>query len=739
MSKFNIPDGYEVVKSTPGDYRMEPDTDEKLLNIDTYKFSPPAGAYYKDDNVGKVKGHPTKNRNKIYNNLTANQFQEYLSDIYTQRIYTDDEGMKYQLLGSDGSRSYLQDQNEETSFLYGGVSKTNSNVLKFGVGKHGVEARYAPHSERKVYDKNGKAFGDDAGKQGRAVNKGKSKGYPEGRDGIDAKSAFMDWELPIDIAETAEKTIHGNYDNIDSRVMFDDNTLRGTNYRKRLGSGASEYYDGIELPMFNAETPEESFSSYIDRPESSIPETKPIETYKILGLNDDGIPDGYEAAKEDKGIYDTINDGLNSALDSVPHISPASTLESIISAIGSGKKIYDQADKHGIAPTLRDAGRGLTAGLYDSADVITSVGGLLPNDFSRGADTIANKIRADREIPGSEIERIAEHISEGAVGGVIGGKIGDKVFDSLGLNLSPKAQALRGKELEKSATVTAAGAEKTAKSMGATDLEAAIVKQNAYENMTKVSERKSVAKEFFGQDQDTLWIRNIDQPYTNELTAIEKLKKAYRDVTYAQPRKRADIPFRENHPDPGIDALMKDETERAFDPFYGLGDQFKREMKTNKQLADEFIERENNPFYGMGGTIEDMGRKTTKPVSAFNKPIYDGQVVSPGNSTAGDIFLPEQELANPYPVRMASAFKDNLDAKYGSRANLKNNDDAIIEIMSRNPDLSIDGATKAYMDSLSDKAPATGRDYGAVIGALIGGTGNETSADNPIYNWDGIK
>lgn len=229
-SSQNLNDRKDVWVEDSNDTVMprEPDTNETDL-----VFGEPVQKWKKDFTRSKVRGHSVANANKNYNEMTSGQLQELLSKVHDRRIYRDKNGKKYQL-GKNGSKKYLKNQNQPTSYLYGGPSKVDPDIVKFGVGRYGVEERYTPGLAKE-----------------RGKTKNKRYGWSSGEEGIDSSRAFMNWELPREIAENVEKYIHGNFGDISSRIMFDDDSLFGVKKRKKFGSGSSEYYDRKKMPLFN--------------------------------------------------------------------------------------------------------------------------------------------------------------------------------------------------------------------------------------------------------------------------------------------------------------------------------------------------------------------------------------------------------------------------------------------------------------------------------------------------------
>lgn len=218
-----------------------------------------------------IGGENVSNRNKIYNNLNSAQQQQYLSDVYDQKIYTDDEGLKYQLPGSKGERRYLDDQFQETGYLYGGNSKRNPNQDKIGYSAFGVKERYTPGL---------------AEAQGRYKGT-KGYGWDSGPEGIDANNAYMDWELPQNVAKDAEALIHGNVGNIAGRTTFDVGTTESQAKRDLLGGGASEYYDDRKMGLFGGDTGPEG--QILTQPGAGT-RSKLEEALDVNGYDSDNLP-----------------------------------------------------------------------------------------------------------------------------------------------------------------------------------------------------------------------------------------------------------------------------------------------------------------------------------------------------------------------------------------------------------------------------------------------------------------
>jgi len=222
------------------------------------------GESFSPDTRSIVDGVSVTNKNKILNTMTPTEQQQYISDVYDQRILTDEQGRKYQLPDHTGKRHYIKDQNIDTSYLYGGTSKTSPDVVKFGVGRYGVEPRYTP---------------------GQAHREGLSRnpryGWESGPQGIDPKSAFMNWQLPSDVATKAEGRIHGSKGNIDARMMFDKGTPESAKQREAYGSGASEYYDAKTMGLLNAPSVDGSDNTIGPVVAKALTTTNPEEITKL--------------------------------------------------------------------------------------------------------------------------------------------------------------------------------------------------------------------------------------------------------------------------------------------------------------------------------------------------------------------------------------------------------------------------------------------------------------------------
>ena len=204
------------------------------------------------------------------------------------------------------------------------------------------------------------------------------------------------------------------------------------------------------------------------------------------------IPAGYELMSqpsEDTLTYEPMPEyefNIPRAWEVVKAVNPG--LSSISNAADSIGKIIDQADQHGMLPTLRDAGRGLTAGAYDAADVITSLGGIAKNPVSRKADEIADKIRADMEIPDSEVERVGELATEALSGGSVGGVIGKGLGAATGV--MKKINTLKGAKYDRHIRKVAKNAGEIARDFKPRGkypprYNADMVEANAYNNLQK--------------------------------------------------------------------------------------------------------------------------------------------------------------------------------------------------------------------------------------------------------------
>jgi len=187
------------------------------------------------DGYSTIAGHDVQNRNKIYNTATGAEQQQMLSDVYDQRIYRESDGTPY-TLDSNG-RKIAVESSTDTGYLYMGHGKEDRDMTKIGFSKYGGKERYTPGTI--VTDNNGLE---------------KQYGWASGKTGIDEQDLYANWELPIGVAANAEKIFHGNEGNIGARKSFDDGSSESAAFRRGTGSGASEYYDGNSMPLFNAKT-----------------------------------------------------------------------------------------------------------------------------------------------------------------------------------------------------------------------------------------------------------------------------------------------------------------------------------------------------------------------------------------------------------------------------------------------------------------------------------------------------
>ena len=171
-------------------------------------------------------------------------------------------------------------------------------------------------------------------------------------------------------------------------------------------------------------------------------------------------------------------------------------------------------------PTLRDAGRGVTAGIYDSADTITSVGGLIPNRVSRLAGGIADNIRASNEIPNSEIERVGELTSEGFAGGLAGGVAGSKIGRALG----SKYKSMKQDAEKFNANIKRIAREKAEMPVANTAHDPRRVAFDTYESMRSVPPKQNVLRAVLDVPQ-----RKPDLPHTEPITGLQKVKQRARE------------------------------------------------------------------------------------------------------------------------------------------------------------------------------------------------------------------
>jgi len=207
-----------------------------------------------DNGYTNYRGKPIQNHNKIYNSYNTKQMQDIMSNVYNQRVYTDDEtGEKYQMLGSDGARTPYD--GGRTGFIYGGNSKTDEGIDKFGYSAFGVKERYSP----------GLAKNEDGTPV--TMPNGELYGWESGKEGIDQNNAYMNWELPDELARQFEGVIHGNTGSLDARDMFDDGSKESALRRQQLGSGASEYYDDKKMALFGRKDKDGNF---VDTPAGGV-------------------------------------------------------------------------------------------------------------------------------------------------------------------------------------------------------------------------------------------------------------------------------------------------------------------------------------------------------------------------------------------------------------------------------------------------------------------------------------
>jgi hypothetical protein len=573
------------------------DADEKKLTRLNQDLSSPDIPWKRDRTTSIVNGKTVHNANKLYNQRTPRQLQSLLSKVYDKRVYTGSDGSKYQL-DSNGNKIPFKGK---TGFLYGGTSKTDPNIVKFGYGAHGVLARYADKKDWKRYGN----------------NKTKSKGYPSGPMGIDAKSAFMDWELPIDVAKGAEKYIHGNFNDIDSRIMFDDGTPESRLLRKQLGSGASEYYDRNAMGLLNAPTEPQPIKDNSELPsfesvpiedlsrfdvdeaynrstlsDAEIARVKELEQIKdadrsfleaprddmtpvISGLRYKEVPslrtplgivmdermqrdakskisnkkkseDARQARLRDKRIANlTPIQRIRENLTSVLPAPIKYATNSLDDALTSGNRLRNQINSDGIGSTLQDVANGTMAELAAP--------------FSKSSsqwwkDRLNNR---DSEA-GSIGKKLADEAMLGVAGGIAGKGIGEvykrlkRAGEMYGHRIKKVANergdlAMHNQEFVKDLKEqigndklsTLMNPDKVVKirdmdTLAKQKVEA--LRQKAYESMTTVPPRKSYLHAIGGTEPVARRSSVGDVDYAEKLSAIDKLKKAYRDNTISVKR-----------------------------------------------------------------------------------------------------------------------------------------------------------------------------------------------------------
>ena len=206
-----------IYGTNPGSYDATLGRDGKPL--DNLQYQSENGGYTMTPNG------PNRNKDTIYNDYNGEQMQGLTSNLHDARVYRDEAGRKYQMLGSDGQRTYV-DPNMDTGFVYMGDSKTDPGVDKVGYSKYGVKPRY-----------------DNGILQ--------DYGWESGPDGIDANNAYMNWEVPRDVAKNYEAISKGNKYNLAARTHYDDGTPEAADRRNKYLSGATEYYNENQMPVFD--------------------------------------------------------------------------------------------------------------------------------------------------------------------------------------------------------------------------------------------------------------------------------------------------------------------------------------------------------------------------------------------------------------------------------------------------------------------------------------------------------
>ena len=80
------------------------------------------------EGYSEINGNAVRNNQKLYNDLTGAELGLAKSYQHDQRIYNDEStGLKYQIDPATGQKLWLKNQDLDTSYLYGGDSKTDPN------------------------------------------------------------------------------------------------------------------------------------------------------------------------------------------------------------------------------------------------------------------------------------------------------------------------------------------------------------------------------------------------------------------------------------------------------------------------------------------------------------------------------------------------------------------------------------------------------------------------------------
>lgn len=251
----------------------------KLALTDTYSMGP--------------NGFLESNKNKIYNSFTADQKQQYLSDVVSNSIHDDHDGKgQYQII--NGVRTPFKGETERL-YMYG--TKDDPNAIKLGLASDVLpnsDYRYQP----------GKA-------QREGMNLGsKEYGWEAGPKGIDLNKKYLDILLPKKLATAFEATMHGNKDALANRVV---KNAQDPKMQQAYGSGKSEYYNSLEGLLGKSTGGNTAY----DNPEVLVPQAKQyaekpasdIHTYKMnesLGKRAYNTGAGF-VASIGKGLVDTAD------------------------------------------------------------------------------------------------------------------------------------------------------------------------------------------------------------------------------------------------------------------------------------------------------------------------------------------------------------------------------------------------------------------------------------------------
>lgn len=242
------------------------------------------------------------NQNKVWNQLSDNEFQSAFTYALDNNTLTRDE--EGNVRNSDGS---LYSGNTRRLYMYGSKDSTD-DVVKLGLSR-----------------------GDENTSDSRYTR------YPSGEIGVDTENKFLDVLLPENVAVTLEGMAHGREGSMKGRVMPD--IYSDPDLKEGYGSGVSEYYKSKEdlfgtPEAYNEQLGRDVFNQYTTQP-SSTPNSTLSQRVKELEADNAGVMD--RAVNTIQGFGATFVDTL---------------IASPLNAIGQLTGVYSFGDADEVTDTI---------------------------------------------------------------------------------------------------------------------------------------------------------------------------------------------------------------------------------------------------------------------------------------------------------------------------------------------------------------------------------------------------